>query len=760
MGPTSSAINGRVAYRVRHLIPGRIRLHVPALRSAHDRVDQCERAYRGVAGVASVSGNPTTGSLLVVYDPARVSLAEVIATLLHVAIRFALVSVNGIGRVHLVRSEPREAQPHSLRRQFLGVLAAGAVLGLLTVARFAVRWFPSWTRLPTSLVASGAALLTGIPIFREGLEDVIEHKRLSLDLLVSLAALVAVGMGQGLVALEVVWLMNCGTLLEDYTAERSRRAIRNLLDAGEDRAWVRREDSVVKVAVTDVMVGDIVVVHGGEKILVDGEIVAGQAAVNQAPITGESMPVEKSMSAGVFAGALVERGTIEIRAAKVGDQTYLARILVMVEDSLERRAPIERISDRFAEWFVPSAVILSVAVFVVTRNFYRAFTVLVTACPCAAAIATPTAISAAVGNAARRQMLVKGGAFIEQASRIDTICVDKTGTLTEGRPRVATILTAADFSNGGVMAEVLAALSGRRDGVSPAAEDGLLSLAASAEMRSTHPLAQALLLEAEARGLRPTEPSSFESTAGQGVVAAIGGRRVVVGSRKFMDAHGIGIKDLEDEAERVRERGETILYAGVDGRLAGVIGVVDRPRSEAPAVIEALGRAGIRVQLLTGDHRLTAEAVSRRLGIEDFAYDLLPADKAVWIDDLKARGRVVAMVGDGVNDALALARSDLGIAMGAGGSDVAVEAADIALIQSDLTRLLALRQLSLKTMRIIKQNYAYSMAINGMGMGLGAMGLISPLMGGLIHVFNSLVVIGNSSRILLLKDSASAESPR
>jgi P-type E1-E2 ATPase len=221
-----------------------------------------------------------------------------------------------------------------------------------------------------------------------------------------------------------------------------------------------------------------------------------------------------------------------------------------------------------------------------------------------------------------------------------------------------------------------------------------------------------------------------------------------------MENTGIAIKDLEDAAEGLREQGETIVYVAVDDRLAGVIGVVDRARPEARAVIRALEQTGIRVQLLTGDHRRTAEAVSRRLGITEYAYDLLPEDKARRIEELKAQGRVVAMVGDGINDALALARSDLGIAMGAGGSDVAVEAADIALVQSDLTRLVALRQLSSKTMRIIKQNYAYSMAINGLGMGLGAAGLISPLMGGLIHVFNSLVVIGNSSRILGLKDSA------
>jgi cation transport ATPase len=559
------AANSHLSYRVRHLTPGRIRLFVPALVGSEAMAEQCEGVYQGLHGVSFVRGNTVTGSLVVVFRPERVSLGAVLTAFFRVGVH-AGGSADVAISIRPVRHDGCERHEPSLRGQFLGVLASGAVLGLLALGRFLARWFPGLNLVPTTIIASGAAVLTGIPIFREGLEDVIENKRLSLDLLVSLAAIVAVFMGEGLVALEVVWLMNCGTLLEDYTAERSRRAIRTLLDAGQDMAWVRRGESVVKVAVTEVVEGDMVVVHGGEKILVDGEILDGHAAINEAPITGESVPVEKTVNQGVFAGTLVERGTVEIRALKVGDHTYLARILKMVEDSLERRAPIERISDRFAAWFVPSAVVMSVAVFAVTRNFYRAFTVLVTACPCAAAIATPTAISAAIGNAARRQMLVKGGAFIEQASRIDTICVDKTGTLTEGRPRVATVLTTVDFSNGGVMTEVLAALAGRRNGVVPAADDGLVSLAASAELRSTHPLAQALLLEAEARGLHPAEPASFESVAGQGVAAKIAQRRVLVGSRKFMEGDGIAIKDLEDDAERIRERGGGQPAGGRDRR--------------------------------------------------------------------------------------------------------------------------------------------------------------------------------------------------
>jgi cation-transporting P-type ATPase C len=358
--------------------------------------------------------------------------------------------------------------------------------------------------------------------------------------------------------------------------------------------------------------------------------------------------------------------------------------------------------------------------------------VLVVSCPCAAAIATPTAISAAVGNGAKRNMLIKGGAYVEQASRIDTLCLDKTGTLTEGRPRVVNILRLEAAGYG---------------------EDELIALAASAEMRSSHPLAHALLREAEARKVRLIEPAHFALHSGSGLEASLqNGQRVLVGSRRLMEVQGVAVNGIDGDAERMRENGETLLYLAIDGVLGGLIGILDTPRPEARAVVQALMRQGIEIHLLTGDHRQTAEAICRSVGIERYRYDMLPEDKANYIQALRDQGRTVAMVGDGVNDALALATSDLGIAMGAGGSDVAVETADIALKSDDLTRLPALRTLSTKTMSIIRQNYGFSMGMNALGIVLGATGRMGPLGGGLLHVANSLGVILNSARILFQKD--------
>jgi len=737
MAENNIATNGKghPSYRTLHILPGRIRLFLPGLIGARGTIRHYEEAYRKIDGIWNVRGNPITGTLLLIYDPSRVSLSRII---------YLLYQLNRIDQNPSSKEKERTFHGHyrkghtsSLLYQFLGVLGTGIILGFLAFQRILLRLFPVLGRLPVRWLASGTALIAGIPIFKEGLEDMVNNRRLSLDFMVSMAAIIAIFMGEGLVALEVVWLMNCGTLLEDYTEERSRRAIRKLLEIGEEKAWLFKEGALVRVSVEEIEPDNVVVVHGGEKILVDGEVVAGQAAVNQAPVTGESIPVEKVTGDTVYAGTLVDRGTIYIRASKVGDETYLARVLHMVEESLERRAPIESISDRFAAWFVPSAILFSILVLATTRNFYRAFTVLVTACPCAAAIATPTAISAAIGNAARRNMLVKGGIFIEQASKIDTLCLDKTGTVTEGRPKVATVLPA-------------------KEGIS---EDDLLILAASAEMRSTHPLAHALSREAGVRGLKLIEPLSFEVIAGRGVFANLGDHgHVLVGSRRLMESQNIRVSKIDKKADRIERSGESLLYVAVNGEFIGLIGVLDMPRPEAAMVIREVERSGILVYLLTGDHQKTAEAISREVGITRFQYDMLPEDKANFIDRLRQEGRVVAMLGDGVNDALALARSDLGIAMGAGGSDVAVEASDIALKANDLTRILALRDLSLKTMRIIRQNYIYSMGVNTLGIGLGASGIISPLIGGVIHVMNSLGVILNSSRILLIENGEHIDS--
>ncbi len=728
----------RLQYRVLHFTPGRIRFFIPLIEDNHELSACFEHAYHGVDGVEHVSANPVTGTLLIQYNPATTNLAFVVHHLLVAQDQDDFNAAAGESYcagpicVHCHSAAHAEHEPFDLKRKFIGVIVTGVILGIVGFQGYLARFIPGLAKLPGLWIASGTALVAGIPVFREGWETMREEKRLNLDFLVAMAGIASIAARQGVAALEVVWLMNCGTLLEHYTADRSRRAIRDLLSVDDDYAWLIKDGVTIQVPLDKVETGDVIAIHTGEKILVDGEIIWGDAAVNQAPINGESVPAEKKSGDTVFAGTMVENGLVHVRADKVGDATYLARVLHMVEESLEQRAPIQRVSDTFATWFVPSAVIAALLVLLFTRNFMRGLTVLVVSCPCAAAIATPTAISAAIGNSAKRNMLIKGGAYVEQASRIDTLCLDKTGTLTEGRPRVVSILTV----DGGLYSQ-----------------DDLIALAASAEMRSSHPLAHALLHEAEARKAKLIEPVHFDLHTGSGLAAQLqDDRRVLVGSRRLMAAHDIDADGVDSEAERMRQDGETLLYVAIDGALGGLIGILDTPRLEAVSVIHDLKRQGIEIHLLTGDHRQTAEAICRKVGIDNYRYDMLPEDKSNYIQALRDQGRVVAMVGDGVNDTLALATSDLGIAMGAGGSDVAVETADIALKADDLTRLPELRKLSTKTMSIIWQNYGFSMGMNALGIILGATGRMGPLGAGLLHVANSLGVILNSTRILFLKD--------
>lgn len=716
-----------IAFKIEHALPGRVRLILPEVRRQAARMEWMAHALSALPGVLLSRGNALTGSLLIQFDPSKINLGRILIVLSDAKDHPVVERV----APDRTASEKRSEAELSIKRQFRNVLISGGILGFLVFGRFFGAAAVAAGAAPIFGLASIAAILFGIPIFKEGLHDMIEHKNLSLDLLVSLAAIVAITLGEGLTALEVVWLMNIGTLLEDYTEERSRRAIEKLLEVGQKEVWIIVNGVELQVPIETVKPEDLVVVRTGERIPVDGAVQSGEAAVNQASITGESLPVSKSKGDSVFAGTLVDNGTLHIKATKIGDETYLARVLHMVEESLEKRAPVESISDRFSAYFVPSAVAVSLLTFLVTRNFYRAMTVLVTACPCAASIATPTAITAAIGNAARRNILIKGGIYVEEASQIDAVCFDKTGTVTMGKPAVATVVPLSDGYS----------------------EKEILALAASAELHSNHPLAQALISSARERGITVPEHESCEVKVGKGIRAVFqDGTVVLVGSRRLLEEFKVKSNGNPPEVDALRERGETLLYVAKGDQPIGLIGVTDQLRPEAAEAVRRLKEEGVELVLLTGDHELTARAIGKALGVDHVHYDLLPEDKAAHIEEMRRQGKQVAMVGDGVNDAVALAKSNLGIAIGAGGSDVAVETADIALADNDIRKIPEIIDLSRTTLRIIKQNYAFSIGLNSAGVLLGALGRISPFMGGVIHVVNSLGVILNSSRILQIQD--------
>jgi Cu+-exporting ATPase len=532
-----------------------------------------------------------------------------------------------------------------------------------------------------------------------------------------------------------------GQVLELKARAATSGAIRALLDLQPKVARrVRTDGSDEEVALDAIKVGDRLRVRPGEKIPVDGDIVEGRSAIDESLVTGESMPVSKGPGAKVIAGTLNQSGSFIMRAEKVGRDTLLAQIVQMVAQAQRSRAPIQRLADRVAAWFVPLVILVALAAFAAWAAFgpeprfayglLAAVSVLIIACPCALGLATPMSIMVGVGRGAQAGVLIKNAAALERMENVDTLVVDKTGTLTEGKPKVTAIVPAPGFD-----------------------ENEVLRLAASVERASEHPLAAAILAAAAERNIALAPATEFDSPAGKGVVGTVEGRRVALGNATFLAELKIATDALAADAERLRRDGATAIFVAVDGKLAGAVAIADPVKPSTPEALLALMAEGVRVVMLTGDNRTTAEAVARRLGIGEVEAEVLPDRKAKVIEHLRAEGRVVAMAGDGVNDAPALAAADVGIAMGTG-TDIAIESADITLLKGDLTGIVRARRLSAAVMRNIRQNLFLAFVYNAAGVPIAA-GVLYPLTGLLLSpaiaaaamALSSVSVVGNALRL-------------
>jgi Cu+-exporting ATPase len=540
-------------------------------------------------------------------------------------------------------------------------------------------------------------------------------------------------------------LVLLGQVLELRAREQTGGAIRALLDLAPKTARrVRADGTDEDVSLDAVAAGDRLRVRPGEKVPVDGELLEGRGTLDESMVTGESMPVGKSAGARVIGGTLNQAGSFVMRADKVGSETLLARIVQMVAQAQRSRAPIQRLADQVSGWFVPLVIAVAVAAYAAWAMFgpeprfayalVAAVSVLIIACPCALGLATPMSIMVGVGRGARAGVLIKDAEALERFEKVDTLVVDKTGTLTEGKPKVVAVKVAAGWS-----------------------EDDVLRLAGSVERGSEHPLAAAIVAAAQARGLKLAEAADFSAPAGKGAAGTVEGRRVVAGNRAMMDEAGIAVAALEEAADALRREGATALFAAVDGRAAGVIAIADPVKPAAPAAVAALRKAGMRIVMLTGDNRTTAQAVARRLGISEVEAEILPEDKARVVEKLRAQGRVVAMAGDGVNDAPALAAADVGVAMGTG-TDVAIESAGMTLLGGDLNALVQARRLSQATMSNIRQNLFFAFFYNAAGVPVAAgvlypvMGLLlSPIIAALAMSLSSVSVISNALRLRFAK---------
>jgi Cd2+/Zn2+-exporting ATPase/Cu+-exporting ATPase len=606
--------------------------------------------------------------------------------------------------------------PEALR--IVVVALAAAVVGLLQV------WTPlagagGAGRVAGAVIGIAGLLVGGWPIYREAIEN-IAARRMTMELSMTIAILAAAAIGQFFTALVITGFVLVAEVLEGMTVSRGRHAIRELLEFLPHTVVVRRDGNIHEVPADMLAVGEAVLVNPGGRIPVDGTVISGHSFVDQSRITGESMPVEKTAGAAVYAGSINQSGSLELRAERLGRDTSYGKIIEAVERAEHSRAPVQRLADRLAAYLVYFALGAAALTFLVTRDIRSTISVIIVAGACGIAAGTPLAILGAIGRAARMGAIVKGGRYLEQLGTVDTVVVDKTGTLTFGEPQVQAVLPQAEV-----------------------AADAVLEAAASAELRSEHPLGKTIVAYARERGLSPTEPDHFTYTPGRGIEAIIGGEVVLVGNQALLGEHGLA---LPANLLSPQTAGSEVVVAR-DGRVLGAIVVADAVRAEARAAVDALHRMGIRTILLTGDTQAVAADVAAQLGIGEVDASLLPQDKLERVKRLVAAGRMVAMLGDGINDAPALTEAQVGVAMGSG-TDVARESADVVLLGNDLLTFVETLALARRTRRIILQNFTGTIAVDCVGMALAAIGVLNPLLAAFIHVTSELVFILNSTRLL------------
>lgn len=573
-----------------------------------------------------------------------------------------------------------------------------------------------------------AILLCGVPILLEALHGLITAFDIKADVLVSIALVASVIIGEDFAAGEVAFIMQLGALLEELTVARARAGIEKLVKLTPRTARVLHDGQADILPAEQVRVGDLVRVLPGETIPVDGVIISGQTSVNQAIMTGESMPVDKSAGDSVASGTVNQFGSIDLRAGKVGEDSSIQRMIRLVQTADAGKAKIVGLADRWATWIVVIALSAAVLTWLFTGQIIRAVTILVVFCPCALVLATPTAIMAAIGNATHHGFLVREGDALERLAAVRRVAFDKTGTLTLGAPRVAAVYTLCPELD----------------------EAALFTLVAAAEQLSEHPLGKAIVTSwrENGAGLLPAA-DQFQMLPGRGVQAVVEGRTILAGNRAMLAEQGIPLPQAAARAaDASLEEGCTVIYIACDKRAVGLLALSDTVRPEAHAALAEVQALGVEPVLLTGDNEKAARHLARQLGINSWHAGCLPQDKLRYMDDSLAEGQPVAMIGDGINDAPALKRAQVGIAMGGIGSDIAVEAADIALINDDLRELPHLVALSRRMMFVIRCNLTFSMALNFLAITLAITGLLNPVVGALVHNAGSVFVILHSAFLL------------
>lgn len=704
-----------------------------------------------LSGVNSATVNLATNKAAIEYDPQKVNLSEVLSV------------IKNLGYEGELSSEKPQDQEKKLREQEIKkqkvrlMISAAFSLPLMIIMAFHM----SGIHLPAFLMSDWLQLLLATPVqfgagyqFYRDAYYALRAKSANMSVLVALGTTAAYvyslasmfwGAELGITGVYfetsaiIITLIILGKYLEAIAKGKTSEAIKKLMGLSAKTARVQRNGEFVEVPISEVQVGDIVEVRPGEKIPVDGIIISGSSAIDESMVTGESLPVDKSVGDHVIGATINKLGSFQLEAQKVGEETFLAQVIRIVEDAQGSKAPVQRFADYVSARFVPAVILIAVITFLMwlfilpQGNFTKAlmnFTaVLVIACPCALGLATPTSIMVGTGKGAENGILIKGGEYLEKAHKINALVLDKTGTLTKGEPEVTEIIAISDLS-----------------------EEKLLLLAASAESKSEHPLAQAIVKKADNKPLLPVD--EFRAIPGRGLEAKVAGESVVIGNRLLLEEKNIAYKEYEKGIESLENKGKTVMLIARENILIGYIAVADAIKPNSKAVIDVLKQMHIKVYMITGDNWRTANAVAQELGIENVLAEVLPEHKADEVAKLKSMNMVVGMAGDGINDAPALATADVGFALGTG-TDVAMEAAHITLLNGDLANIPAAIDLSRKTMKNIRENLFWALFYNSLGIPIAASGLLSPVLAGAAMAFSSVSVVTNALRLRRWKNSFS-----
>ncbi len=712
-----------------HSLHGRVRIHCRALKYLCEVVDEIEDRINNLAEIKSTKITVITGNVLIYFDEDITSKENILENCESIIGSYSRIAYKKEKEHHhkatVNERRLQEAPiPEMTKRVVVATITLGLALLRRGVAKPPASLFGKVFNLPFITTLSMAW-----PIFKSGLGSMLEDLRPNADTLTSTAILASLATGSSGSALTIIWLSDIAELMTAYSMNRTRKAISDMLSVGEEYVWRLNDDgSETKVPLDQLKVGDSIVTQTGEKISVDGTIVSGEATVDQSSITGEFMPVSKARNDKAYAGTVVKGGRLVIKAEKVGDQTTVARIIHMVEEASHRKATIQAYADKISAQFIPVNFLLALVVLLVTKRPSRALSMLIIDYSCGVRLSTATALASSIGLAAKNGILIKGSNFIEMLDTADTLILDKTGTLTRGKPKVVSV-----YSNDKRISE-------RK----------IVELAAAAEETSNHPLALAILDKVKSLGWKIPKHSATHVHLAKGIETKINKDKIRVGSRRFLEENKIETIHYKEAVSKMVRRGENIIYVAKNDKLIGVLGIQDELRENMKKSLNRLRFNGMDdIILLTGDVEQHAEIVAGRMAMDSFHAELLPEDKAEVVLQLQSKGVHVVMVGDGINDAPALAYADVGIAMGGTRTDIAMEASDITITGDDPLMIPAIIRLAKKTMSTVRQNFAISIGVNTVGLLLGAMGVIPAFWGAVLHNSTTIAVVLNSARILL-----------